>query len=176
MKTVYQEVFQELLHFPIITTKKGRILWLILGCVYWIVAFIVATAVPNLNGISSLVGAFLILNFTHTFPVFLYIRFRCQMGAALPGEGFDPSHPTTGITTRHDNCWKRWIRGFKKNWHINTLSILYFLAGLACSGMGSWAAIEDLIEIFGPGGTVATSLATLVSGVNARGDHRAMVA
>ncbi|THD00145.1 hypothetical protein EYZ11_000336 [Aspergillus tanneri] len=148
MKTVYQEVFQEILHFPVITTKKGRILWLVLGCAYWIVAFLVAAAVPNLNGISSLVGALLILNFTYTFPAFLYIGFRCQMDAALPGEGFDP---TTRTTTRHDNGWKRWVRGFKKNWHINILSVLYFLAGLACSGMGSWAAIEGLIEIFGPG-------------------------
>jgi hypothetical protein len=35
--------------------------------------------------------------------------------------------------------------------------VFYFLGGLACSGMGCWAAIEGLIQVFGPGGTVATS-------------------
>ncbi|EEP77878.1 predicted protein [Uncinocarpus reesii 1704] len=154
MKTVYIEVFQEVFKFPPITTKKGRWMWYALGPVYWIIAFLVAAAVPNLNGISGIIGALLILNFTYTFPAFLYVGYRCQADAALPGEGFDP---VTGITTRHDNGWKRWVRGFKKNWHFNTVNVIYGLGGLVCSGMGSWAAIEGLIAVFGPGGTVATS-------------------
>ena len=154
MKTVYIEVFQELLHFPVITSKKGRWMWYALGPCYWAIAFIVAAAVPNLNGISGLVGALLILNFTYTFPALLYIGFSCQIGAMLPGEGFDPH---TGATTRHDTGMKRWIRGYKKYWHINIFNTIYFLGGLATSGMGCWAAIVGLIQVFGPGGTVATS-------------------
>ncbi|KAK2749089.1 hypothetical protein FQN55_003791 [Onygenales sp. PD_40] len=154
MKTVYVEVFESAFNFPQITTKKGRIMWYILGPIYWIIAFLVAAAVPNLNGISGLVGALLILNFTYTFPAFLYVGYRCQVDAALPGEGFDP---TTGVTTRLDGGWKRWVRGFMKSWPINTLNVFYGLGGLVCSGMGAWAAIEGLIAIFGPGGTVATS-------------------
>src|SRR3984957_9163963 len=132
MKTVYIEVFQEVFHFPEITTKKGRWMWYGLGPLYWIIAFIVAAAVPNINGISGLVGALLILNFTYTFPAILYIGYRCQVDAALPGEGFDPA---TGITTRHDSGLKRWIRGYSKNWHVNILNTIYFLGGLATSGM-----------------------------------------
>ncbi|EHK26988.1 uncharacterized protein TRIVIDRAFT_175758 [Trichoderma virens Gv29-8] len=154
MKTVYVEVFQEILGLPPITTRKGRWLWYALGPIYWALAFVVGAAVPNLNGISGIVGALLILNFTYTFPAFLYIGYRVKVDAALPGEGFDPA---TGVTTRHDAGWKRWARGFKVNWHINIINIIYFLGGLVCSGMGSWAAIVGLIEIFGPGGTVATS-------------------
>jgi hypothetical protein len=154
MKTVYIEVFQQAFHFPEITSKKGKLLWYALGPIYWALAFVFAAAVPNLNGISGLVGALLILNFTYTFPALLYVGYRCQVDAALPGEGFDPS---TRMTIRHDSGWKRWVRGFMKNWHINTLSVIYFLGGLVCSGMGSWAAIVGLIQIFGPGGTVATS-------------------
>jgi hypothetical protein len=154
MKTVYIEVCQEVLKFPEITSKKGRWLWYILGPVYWIVAFLIAAAVPNLNGISGLVGALLILNFTYTFPAILYVGYRCQLDAALPGEGFDPA---TGVTTRHDSGFVRWKRGFMVNWHINTINVIYFLGGLTCSGLGTWAAIEGLIAVFGPGGTVATS-------------------
>ncbi|KAL7914092.1 transmembrane amino acid transporter domain-containing protein [Trichoderma velutinum] len=154
MKTVYVEVFQEILGLPPITTRKGRWLWYALGPLYWALAFVVGAAVPNLNGISGIVGALLILNFTYTFPAFLYIGYRIKVDAALPGEGFDP---VTGVTTRHDSGLKRWTRGFKVNWHINTMNVIYFLGGLVCSGMGSWAAIVGLIEIFGPGGTVATS-------------------
>ncbi|KAL6819070.1 transmembrane amino acid transporter domain-containing protein [Trichoderma camerunense] len=154
MKTVYVEVFQEILGLPPITTRKGRWLWYALGPIYWALAFVVGAAVPNLNGISGIVGALLILNFTYTFPAFLYIGYRVKTDAALPGEGFDP---TTGVTTRHDSGMKRWTRGFMVNWHINSMNIIYFLGGLVCSGMGSWAAIEGLIQVFGPGGTVATS-------------------
>ncbi|PNP59598.1 hypothetical protein THARTR1_00771 [Trichoderma harzianum] len=154
MKTVYVEVFQEILGLPPITTRKGRWLWYALGPLYWALAFVVGAAVPNLNGISGIVGALLILNFTYTFPAFLYIGYRVKADAALPGEGFDP---VTGVTTRHDAGLKRWTRGYMVNWHINSMNVIYFLGGLVCSGMGSWAAIEGLIQVFGPGGTVATS-------------------
>ncbi|KAH6609824.1 transmembrane amino acid transporter [Trichoderma cornu-damae] len=154
MKTVYVEVFQEILGLPPITTRKGRWLWYALGPLYWALAFVVGAAVPNLNGISGIVGALLILNFTYTFPALLYIGYRVKVDAALPGEGFDP---VTGVTTRHDSGLQRWIRGYMVNWHLNTVNVIYFLGGLACSGLGSWAAIEGLIQVFGPGGTVATS-------------------
>lgn len=154
MKTVYMEVFQEVFKFPPITSSRGRMLWFALGPIYWIVAFVIASSVPNLNGISGIVGALLILNFTYTFPAILYIGFNCQIGAALPGEGFDPA---TRITTRHDTGLKRWTRGYFKFWHINIISTIYFLGGLATSGMGSWAAITALIDFFNGESSIATS-------------------
>ena len=89
----------------------------------------------------------------------MFVGYLVQRGASLPGEGFDP---VTGQTTRHDSGMKRWVRGYKKHFFINTFTTLYFLAGLACSGMGTWAAIEGLIQVFGPGGTVATSFGCAV--------------
>jgi len=154
MKTVYVEVFQEVLHCPPITTRKGKWLWLGLGPVYWIVAFIVAAGVPNLNGLVGFTGGVFSLNFTYSFPGMIYVAYKIQDAAALPGEGYDP---VTGVTTRHDSGFKRWARGFAKSWYITAPTILYVCAGLACSGMGTWAAIEGLITQFGGGGTVATS-------------------
>jgi hypothetical protein len=52
---------------------------------------------------------------------------------------------------------KRWIRGFKKTWLRSTIALIYVLLGIACCGMGTWAAIAGLIDVFGPGGTVAVS-------------------
>ncbi|KAI7192521.1 amino acid transporter-like protein [Hortaea werneckii] len=153
MKTVYLEVFQEIFNFPAITTRKGQWCWYALGPVYWILAFVVAAAVPNLNGIVNLVGGLFGLNFTYSLPGIMFVGYLVQRGASLPGEGFDP---VTGHTTRHDSGMKRWVRGYKKHFFINTFTTLYFLAGLACSGTGTWAAIEGLIQVFGPGGTVAT--------------------
>lgn len=154
MKTIYVEVFEEVLHFPSLITTKGRIMWTVMGPIYWALAFIVGASIPSIFGISSLVGALLILNFTYTFPPMLWVGYMCQIGAQLPGEGFDPA---TGITTRHDSGFKRWSRGFKAYFWLNTMNVLYAAGALACSGMGSYAAIVSLQTLFGPGGTVATS-------------------
>lgn len=154
MKTVYIEVFQSALNFPPITTKKGRWMWYLLGPIYWIIAFIVAAAVPNINGISGIVSSIFLVNFTYTFPGIVYLGYKIQLHAQLPGEGFNPA---TRVTTRHDTGMKRWVRGFTKGWKTTFPNSFYILCGLACSGMGTWAAVEGLIQIFAPGGTVATS-------------------
>ncbi|KAK5173872.1 uncharacterized protein LTR77_002553 [Saxophila tyrrhenica] len=154
MKTVYLEVFQQVFNFPPITTKKGRIMWYILGPIYWIFAFIIAAAVPNINGIVSLIGALFMINFTYSFPGMLYLGKTLQAAAILPGEGFNPANR---VTTRHDTGMKRWTRAFKKTWKISGPLVIYILAGLACCGIGTWAAVEGLIEVFGPNGTKATS-------------------
>lgn len=159
MKTVYREVFEEVLHCPPITTTKGKWLWLGLGPVYWIIAFVVAAAVPNLNGLVNFTGGIFSLNFTYSFPGIIYMGYVIQEAAALPGEGYDP---VTGVTTRHDSGLKRWARGFMKSWYISVPVLLYVCGGLAASGMGTWAAIEGLIAQFGPGGTVATSFGCAV--------------
>lgn len=159
MKTVYLEVFQAIFKFPPIVTKKGKMLWLILGPIYWIVAFLVAAAVPNLNGIVSLVGAVFMMNFTYTFPGLMFLSWKIHKAAELPGEGFNPA---TRITTRHDDGVKRWMRGYKKTWYFSTPMVVYVLLGLACCGMGTWAAVEGLIEQFGPKGTIASSFGCAV--------------
>jgi hypothetical protein len=159
MKTVYLEVFQAVFKFPSITTPKGKVLWYCLGPCYWLLAFIVAAAVPNLNGITSFVGAVFMMNFTYTFPGMMYVGSLIHKAAELPGEGFNPA---TRVTIRHDQGMKRWVRGFKKTWLRSTAGIIYVMLGLACCGMGTWAAIEGLIAVFGPGGTVATSFGCAV--------------
>ena len=159
MKTVYLEVFQEILHFPEITTRKGKWLWFSLGPIYWAVAFVVSAGVPNLNGVSQVVGSLLILNFTYTFPAFLYLGYQIQIDAIQFGEGFDPN---TGLTTRFDQGFKRYWRAFKVNWPINVCNIIYGTGGLCLSALGAYAAVVGLIEVFGPGGTAASSFGCAV--------------
>ncbi|EXJ71533.1 uncharacterized protein A1O5_05341 [Cladophialophora psammophila CBS 110553] len=154
MKTVYLEVGQELFGLPAISTKKGYYLWLGLGPVYWIVALVLAVSVPNFTAITNLIGGLLSLNFTYSIPAIMYVAWVIQNAATLPGEGFDPY---TGVTTRHDDGWKRYMRGLRKSWWYSVPAILFALGGLASSGMGSWSAIQSLKEIFGPGGTIQTS-------------------
>lgn len=154
MKTIYVEVCQEIFKMPPIASKRGKYLWWGLGPIYWVVAFVIAMSVPQFSAFTNFIGGLFSLNFTYTFSGVMYSAYRIQEAARLPGEGFDP---VTGVTTRHDKGVKRWIRGFKKSWYITLPVIIYSMAGLATSGMGTWAAVEALIAAFGPGGSVLTS-------------------
>ncbi|KAF2484777.1 transmembrane amino acid transporter protein-domain-containing protein [Neohortaea acidophila] len=154
MKTVYIEVFQEIFKLPAITTPKGRKLWWGLGPIYWILAFIVCLSIPAFSAFVNFVGGLLSLNFTYSFSGIMYVAYLTQDGARLEGEGFDP---ITGVTTRHDGGIKRLMRGYFKNAKLTIPVTIYFLAGLAASGMGTWAATLGLIAALGPGGIVATS-------------------
>lgn len=89
----------------------------------------------------------------------MYVGYRIKEDARLPGEGFDPA---TRVTTRLDEGWSRWWRGFRKHGLVNLGGVLFACGGLACCGMGAWSAIESLIALFGPGGTVATSFGCAV--------------
>ncbi|KAH8817436.1 transmembrane amino acid transporter protein-domain-containing protein [Xylogone sp. PMI_703] len=153
IKVIYNNVFMELLRFPALTTRAGKIIWVVMVPIYWSLAFIVAGAVPQLGDISSLVGAFCIGNFTYTFPALLKIGFEIKLGAMLPEEKFDD---VTRKYTRLDGGLKRWFRGYRKSFLLTTFNIIYMLGALVVCGLGCYSAIEALISAF-DGGSVATS-------------------
>jgi len=153
IKVIYNNVFMEIFGFPALITKRGKIIWVAMVPAYWILAFIVASSVPQLSGITTLVGAFCIGNFTYTFPALLKIGFEIKKGAMLPDEGFDE---TTRTYIRKDGGMTRWIRGYKKTWMLTSFNIFYFLGSMVVCGLGCYSAIESLITAFN-GGSVATA-------------------
>lgn len=143
---VYNNVFVELFHAPALTTTAGKWAWAFLIPVYWGVAFVLAAGIPNFAGLTSVVAAFCILQFTYTFPPMLSIAFWMRKYALQEGEGYDP---VTGHTTRHDSGVGRMIRGFmSRRWYINVINVLYTLGALALAGLGAYSAIEVLINAF----------------------------
>lgn len=153
IKVAYVEVFQELLHAPPLTTKRGKLLWVALVPAYWVIAWVVCAAIPQFSYISGLVGAVCILQFTYTFPAILAFGFQIQKDAMLPEEHFDPQTKTYhGV----DRGVKRWVRGFKVKWHLNTFNFIYFLGALCTAALGIYSSCLGLISAF-DGGSQATS-------------------
>jgi len=117
--------------------------------VYWSLAFIVAASIPNFFGLTSVIAAFCILQFTYTFPPILAIGYFSKKNAIRDGEGFDPA---TGNTVRHDNGLKRFVRGFMSGptWNkgMNVWNVLYFLGALVTAGLGAYSAIKGLMVAF----------------------------
>ncbi|KAI1441423.1 transmembrane amino acid transporter protein-domain-containing protein [Annulohypoxylon stygium] len=154
LKVVYVEVFHELLKFPDLTTRTGKIWWAALIPVYWAVAFIIAATVPQFSYIVGLVGALFILSFTYTFPAWLAVGYWIKKDAIVEGEEiFDPA---TNTYTYVDQGWKRWRRGFMKKPFLNSFNIFYFLGALVTCALGCYSSIESLRQAFNS--NIATSL------------------
>lgn len=61
VKVIYINVLQEYFKAPDLGSGRGRWLWVVSVFFYWAFAFIVASAIPNLAAMGTLVGAFCIL-------------------------------------------------------------------------------------------------------------------
>jgi polyferredoxin len=117
---------------------------------YWIVAFLVGSAVPQFTNISSLVAAVCIMQFTYTFPTLLYFGLTIKEDAIHPDETFDPA---TGAVRRIDS-WKdlsRWKRGMRNQWYVKVFCFLFFLAAAATAILGMYSSIKDIITDFALG-------------------------
>lgn len=153
IKVAYVEVLQELFKAPPLTSKSGKLLWVALVPLYWGIAFVVCAAIPSFSYISGLVGALCILQFTYTFPAILAFGFQIQKDAMTPEEQFDP---VTGQYSYIDTGVKRWVRGFKVKWHLNSFNMFYFLGALCTAALGIYSSCLGLISAFS-GANQATS-------------------
>ncbi|KAJ5215108.1 hypothetical protein N7468_010787 [Penicillium chermesinum] len=145
VKVIYSNILVDLFRCPPLTTKTGKFIWVALIPIYWAIAFIIAAAIPSFSGLTSVVAAFCILQFTYTFPPMLACLFWLKKYSLADGEGFDPS---TGVTVRHDGGVKRFARALTKmgmkRMFLFVFNVLYFLGALALAGLGAYSAITSL--------------------------------
>lgn len=148
VKVLYNSIFVEFFRFPALITRGGKISWVVFIPIYWAIAFVIAAAIPNFSGLTSVVASFCILHFTYTFPPFLATAYWIQKFSAQEGEGFQPE---TGETIRHDSGLRRIVRGFffpgwatSKYFYMNVFNIFYFLGALALAGLGAYSSIVTL--------------------------------
>ncbi|TVY42532.1 N amino acid transport system protein [Lachnellula subtilissima] len=153
IKVAYVEVFQELLNAPPLTSTAGKWLWVAMVPAYWALAFVVCAAIPSFSYISGLVGALCILQFTYTFPAILAFGFQIQKDAMTAEEQFDPATRTYSYV---DRGYKRWVRGFKVKWHLNSFNMFYFLGALCTAALGIYSSCLGLMSAF-DGASQATS-------------------
>jgi hypothetical protein len=141
IKVIYNNIGTDLFKFPRLETKRGKWIWVAFVPIYWILAFIIASAIPQVALFSAFVAALCILQFTYTFPPILMVGFKTQRDAILPDETFDPS---TGAVQRKDYGIKRWIRGYKKELLWNLWDTIFFLGSCVTAVLGLYAAIYSM--------------------------------
>lgn len=153
LKIVYVEVFQEVLGFPPLTKRKGRIAWAVTVPVYIIVGFVIATGVPQLSYVSGLIAALFGMTFTYTLPGIMAIAYWVRKEAMLPEEKFNPHTRTYNFV---DSGASRWIRAFKMRPFFYSLNFIYVLGAIVTTVLGVYSSILGLIDGFS-GKNVATS-------------------
>jgi hypothetical protein len=147
IKVFYNNVLMDLFHAPPLTTSGGKILWAIIVPIWWSVAFIIAASIPDYFGFVSIVAAVCVVQFSYSFPPILVLGYDMQKNAMREDDGFDP---TTGETRRTYRGVRRWVRGFFAGrwWYINIWHVIFAGGSLATAGLGSYAAIEAMIDAF----------------------------
>jgi len=151
IKVLYNNILVDIFSVPPLTTKKGKIIYAAIVPVWWIIAFIIAAAIPDYFGFVSIISASMLLNLTYTLPPFFALGFDIQKNALRTelGEGFDPA---TGQVIRNETTVQRWVRGFLSGGPfqvaINVWHVIYFFASLSMCGLGMYAAIVGMINAF----------------------------
>jgi hypothetical protein len=146
IKVLYNNVIIDLFNAPSLTTRTGKIIWIVLVPIWWSIAYIIAAAIPDYFGFVSIVSAICVVQFSYSFPPILAIGYDMQIAAMKQEESFDPA---TGRATRSDRGVKRWIKAFGSGrWYINIWHLIFAGGSLAVAGLGAYAAISGMIEAF----------------------------
>lgn len=123
VKVFYENVLRAYFKAPSLLSNKGRLIWAVTVCCYWIIAWVIGSAIPNITALVTLVGAACILQFTYTFPPILLLGHWMQMDAM---KADNPWTPGVEPGSNRIDTWKdksRWIRGFKRYWYVKVFLV-----------------------------------------------------
>ncbi len=150
IKVMYNNILVDIFNAPLLTTRTGKIIYACIVPIWWIIAFIIAAAIPDYFGFVSVISAAMLLNLTYTLPPWFAVGFDIQMNVlkATPGDGFDPA---TGRVTRTGSMLSRWGKGFVSGGPIavarNVFNVIYFFASLSMCGLGMYAAVDGKFDV-----------------------------
>ncbi|KAH7925765.1 hypothetical protein BV22DRAFT_406117 [Leucogyrophana mollusca] len=109
VKVIYNNILVELFGAPELTAKRGKYYFAVSVLVYWTLAFVIGSAIPQFSNISALIAAVCIFQFTYTFPPFLILGYCMQVDAIEGDAEYDPSNPR-GARADTWRDWSRWKR------------------------------------------------------------------
>ncbi|RDW57248.1 hypothetical protein BP5796_12698 [Coleophoma crateriformis] len=145
IKVIYQTVIKDAFNGPELNSSRGKLIWAGMVPLYWSLAFVIASAIPQFSNIQGFIGALCILQFSYTFPPLLKLGFDIQAHAILPGETFDP---VTRQVNRMDKGFTRWARGMKHQWYIKLALLLFVLASASTAILGMYSSTLAIIAGF----------------------------
>jgi Transmembrane amino acid transporter protein len=145
IKVLYNNVGRDLLKFPLLESRRGKWLWVVIVPIYWLTAWVIASSVPQINTWIVIVGAGCILQFSYTFPPFMMIGLKCQRDAILPQDTYDPA---TRTVTHVDRGFSRMWRGYKKELLWNLFDTIFYLGSCTTAALGLYAGFKTMVDAY----------------------------
>ncbi|KIK59098.1 hypothetical protein GYMLUDRAFT_44836 [Collybiopsis luxurians FD-317 M1] len=156
IKVAYYSIIEGWFKGPPLVSRRGRFIWTFMVILYWALAFIVGSAIPQVASVSGIVAAICIMQFSYSFPPLLMLGYKMKVAAAglteedklAFGEVIDPSTPSKdpGDTWRD---WSRWRRGFfTGNWLMNSFNLILFLASMTMAALGMYGSGKAVQQTF----------------------------
>ncbi|KAF8889927.1 transmembrane amino acid transporter protein-domain-containing protein [Infundibulicybe gibba] len=156
IKVVYINIVEDWFGGPPLLSKRGRFVWSTMVIFYWAIAFVIGSAIPQIQTITGLIAAICIMQFTYTFPPLMRFGYDVITDAMAADEVYVPGK---GIVNRIDTWgqWSRWRRGlFSGRFYFKLFNLGMSLGGLAMACLGMWGAGEAIRATFNISGA-ATS-------------------
>lgn len=156
VKVIYNNILVELFSFPQLTVTQGKYYFAILVLVYWSIAFVIGSAIPQFSNLSSLVAAVCIFQFSYTFPPFMILGYCMQVDATKGDREFDVNNPDAHRvdTWRDLSRWKRAF--FTKQALFHVWNFLLTLACVSCAALSAYSAIESIKAAFSASGSASS--------------------
>ncbi|KAF9352184.1 hypothetical protein BGX26_009949 [Mortierella sp. AD094] len=156
IKVAYINIVEDWLKGPSLMSRKGHIIWVGMVVSYWGLAYIVGSAIPQVENISSLIAAICILQFSYTFPPILRFAYDVLTDAMSEDAVFVPGHGTSGrIDTWNDRS--RWMRGlFTGRVWFKAFNLILFIGFSVWAVLGMWGSGVSIQQAFQTSGA-ATS-------------------
>ncbi|KNZ81773.1 N amino acid transport system protein [Termitomyces sp. J132] len=136
IKIIYINIVEGWFNGPRLLSRTGRLVWTPMVVVYWALAFVIGSAIPQVQTISALIAAIAIMQFSYSFP--LLLRVAGTVDALILG--------VIGL-----------VGGmFSGRWYFKLFNFLTGLAALAMAFLGMWGAGKTIQTTFAHAGA-ATS-------------------
>jgi len=156
IKLVYINIIEDWLKGPPLLSSQGRIIWTGLVFAYWSLAFVIGSAIPQIQTIVALIAAVAIMQFTYTFPPILRFGYDVITDAMAADAPYVPGQGDRGRVDTWRQ-WSRWKRGlFGGRWYYKLFNLILFLGSTAMACLGMWGSGESIKAIFALAGS-ATS-------------------
>ncbi|SPO24588.1 related to neutral amino acid permease [Ustilago trichophora] len=157
LKVIYVNTVQSFMKGPALNSPRGRVIWASISVVYWALAFVIASSIPQVQTISGLIAAIAIMNFSYSFPFMLALIFYIKRDAMEGDVPFAPGYSGQKQDTWGE--WSRWKRGlFGGHYEIlgvvipgivvKIVLLIVTLGSYVLSGLGMYGSGESIKETF----------------------------
>ncbi|KDN35714.1 hypothetical protein K437DRAFT_276950 [Tilletiaria anomala UBC 951] len=157
IKVAYINVIEGIFRGPPLLSRKGQFIWGVFATLYWVLAYVIGSAIPQVNTISGLIAAIAIMNFSYSFPFMLALAWQIHRDSIVAK--YVPGQPPA------PRDWRRGFFGGELHFKGRTIPAIWLklwllvitIGSYTMSVLGMYGSGTAVYNTFQNGGAAATS-------------------